>query len=453
MARRRAPRWLSSLAVGGILGFFPARAGAQAEEDDYFHPFESEAIGATLRRQPPAQEPPAREPAAPPFGARGEAVMTGASAIGVSSTQWDNSQASSFSLIFAPGADYFVAHNLSIGVSLDLAYGDGKGYGADSSVVETRTTTVSGGPRVGYNVPLGNAWSFFPRLTVGFEYVQRQESLVSGNTFSIPGSPLGYPSSTEFGPYVSLDLKLLVHPKPHFFVGFGPSIFHEFGHVQGGPDVGGERTTASAGVVVGGWFGGPAVEPLPADVEPQPPPTTRRFGERGEVVLTSELSLSGSWTGYAGTSSSSTSFSFGPGLDYFAVSRFSIGFYAWGSAYGSTGIDAATGAQVTYSSSGDGFAPRIGVDIPLGDLLSWYPQASIGLGEEHWDETAGGGQNKHDEHWISAGLYAPLLVHAAPHVFAGFGPSASQDLMRTDQANYSNRSTNLGASLVVGGWI
>ncbi len=49
---------------------------------------------------------------------------------------------------------------------------------------------------MGYNLALGARFSLYPRLTVGFEWVHQEESLVSGMSLSTAGAPLGYPSTT-----------------------------------------------------------------------------------------------------------------------------------------------------------------------------------------------------------------------------------------------------------------
>jgi acyl-CoA dehydrogenase len=263
---------------------------------------------------PPPPAPAAPEPPAPRFGERGELVMTGDSYAGVSSTERDGSDAKSFSVTVSPALDYFVAKNLSVGLNASFGYGDSQGYGADSSLVETKTTSASFGPAIGYNVPLGDALSLWPRASVGFEWSRQAEQLVTGSSLSTAGSPLGYPTTSRVGPFVALYAPLLVHPRPHFFAGIGPYFFHDFGPAQGGPSVGGERTTVGAYFIVGGWLGGRGGDP-PAPAKPEL--RTRRFGDAGEVVLTSDIYASAFGRTYAGSPSSSSSVSFGPGFDCF----------------------------------------------------------------------------------------------------------------------------------------
>ena len=69
-------------------------------------------------------------------------------------------------------------------------------------------------------------------------------------------------------------------------------------------------------------------------------------------------------------------------------------------------------------------------------------------------------QNQYSAAIVAVALYAPLLVHPAPHAFVGFGPGIYQDLSRgytdpavPDSTIVQNRETNLSLSLIVGGWL
>ena len=55
---------------------------------------------------------------------------------------------------------------------------------------------------------------------------------------------------------------------------------------------------------------------------------------------------------------------------------------------------------------------------------------------------------------VSFGAYAPLMIHPASHVFIGFGPTFSHDLVRAaDRVGPDNLATTIGAGLLVGGWL
>jgi hypothetical protein len=456
---RRAP-WRAVAIVLVLPPLVPRQAWAQADDSRWF---EAGMVGGPedtrpLRKPPDAApaEPKTVEPPSAPFGAPGEVFFSGASSLGGSYTWWDASQATHLSLTFSPGIDVFVARNVSVGGTAQIAYADGRGYGADSSLIETRATTFSAGPRVGYNVPLGSLVSFYPRLTVGFEWTQQQEQLVSGSSISVSGSPLGYPTTTRAGPWIGADLPLLLHVAPHAVLGFGPTFFQEFGDAQGGPDVGGQRTSVGAAFVVGGWIGGQDPPPPPPDAEPPVVPA-KPFGSRGQMLLTSEILLQGSWLRYAGSGSSQANVGVSPGIDVFATDHFSFGASVGGSYGWSSGVDPTTGDAVTFQQASAWFEPRIGVDLPLSAAVSFYPRASVGFGVASQDEKSAGSENTNSQNYVYVALYAPLLVHPASHVFVGFGPTLTRDVTRTftfpGGQTAQNPSSGVGAGLVVGAWL
>jgi hypothetical protein len=112
---------------------------------------------------------------------------------------------------------------------------------------------------------------------------------------------------------------------------------------------------------------------------------------------------------------------------------------------------------VTFQQTSGWFAPRVGLDLPLGGAVSFYPRAYLGFGVETQDEKSAGTENTNSQNYVWVALYAPVLVHPASHVFAGFGPSASYDLSRTftfpGGSSVSNKSTSVGASFLVGAWL
>ena len=290
--------------------------------------------------------------------------------------------------------------------------------------------------------------------------MRSQEQLVSGQTLSVAASPLGYPTTTRSGPWVALYLPLLVHPVAHFFVGAGPSVFHEFGAAQGGPNVGGERTSLGASFIVGGYWGGsssPVVDQGGADSPPPPPAAARRFGDAGDVVLTSAIVASLFSVSYAGTDSSQITARLEPSLDVFVADRVSLGVDVSLAYAGSTGIDPVTGRSVTFGNSAFGIEPRVGFDVRVAPRLSWYPRLGIGLGLAGTDEASGPNDASYGQVRVQFGADAPFLVHVADHFFVGFGPYLSIDLSDTltfpSGASVQNDATSVGADLVVGGWL
>lgn len=408
------------------------------------------AVEGAPSAAPPRDEPP------PSFGERGQFVVSGDTTVAAYASSYDGSSASTTSYVFAPAVDYFFARNFSIGLLADVAFSDQKGYGADSSLVDTRTTTLQAGPRFGFNVPLGPAFSWYPQAVVGFEWIKVTEQ-TSGGSLSVTENALGYPSTTQLGPYVSLYAPLLLHPTNHFFIGFGPTLFRDFGSVSGGPIAGGQRTEIGTEIDIGAYWGG---EPSPRTGSPQPSKPPRRFGEAGEFVFTNDLNLSLSSLTYDGTGSMSQSLQMGGSFDYFLVDHLSLGVAIGGSLSHSRGVDASNGATVVESTGFFECSPRIGVDFPVGGPFSVHPLLGLEFGHETYDEVQGASENKATQDILALNLFVPLLLHPAPHAFVGFGPRLYRELSHAvhypDDPNappYQNQETTVEAEFVVGGWL
>ena len=200
---------------------------------------------------PPLEAPPA---VTERFGRRGQYVLTGATSLGFSSTAYSHSEASSVAFSISPGVDFFVADHVSLGLDFTYGYNDTTGYGADGSVVEISTSSYGLGARLGLNLPLGDVFSIYFRTTVGFSEANSKESLISGPSYSVASGPLPVNENHSRGAYLVLYAPLLVHLAPHFFVGAGPSLYHDLSRTIDHVDYQNLRTTLGAGFVIGGWL-------------------------------------------------------------------------------------------------------------------------------------------------------------------------------------------------------
>ena len=437
-----------------------ASSPSYAQSSDLFTDYGATSVyGQAPAPAPTAPIVPVHEPKPPPFGARGEWVVSGSTSLGGSWQTFDASSARYGYVTISPAVDWFVVRNVSLGLGVSVSFSDQQGYGADASLVDSRSTAVRVGPRIGYALHVARHATFWPQATVGFEWYGASTSVLSGQSQSTAGNALGYPSSSVLGPWVGLDLPLLFDVAPHVLAGVEASVFHDFANVQGGPELGGQETHVSAGFLLGGWFGGPH----PDDEEPSPGPTRLpRFGEAGHVVVSNELVMDASWTGYSGTASSNAGGALGAGIDWFPTDGFSIGAFAGVQASSSRGIDATTGDTINGSGHGEDVGFRVGVNVPLGDHASWWPRASLAYSTSHVDETdtAAGTNLANDELASVISLDAPVLVHPSTHFFFGFGPTVSRDLSRSIVASsggssgpgVQNTSTTVGASAIVGAW-
>ena len=426
-----------------LLAVLLAAPGARAQNDPLPPPPPpgSNATSDPFAGLPPPEglkDPPAPEPA---FGRPGQFVVTGASVIGFSSTNYDNSPASHVSVNLSPGIDYFVLRNVSIGATLDAGYADDK-TGSTGNVAETQTLSFSVAPRIGWNAPLGQFFSWYPRLAIGFTAAHEQET--PANSASSTGNSVGA--------WFSLYAPFLAHVAPQLFIGFGPTLSHSFLHNDGVAN--GDPTHFGAVAVVGGYWGSDEAAPNP--VAPPAPATARRFGDPGEWVFTAELqgALGTSWSG---SGESTTSESVLPGAEYFVVRDVSVGANVYANA-----SQTSNGPSYSANTASFGAAAHLGVNIPLGSAFSLYPRAYVGYGHGSASSalrnTAGqelAGSDSFNESWVA--LDVPLLVHPAPHFFVGFGPRVNRDLYQ--QYDYPNApsashpATSFGAGLLVGGWL
>lgn len=410
----------------------------------------------------------ANESRAPRFGEPGETVVTASSSIGISSEEFDRSDAKYFSAGFSPGADYFITRGVSIGLDVSLWYSYSRGYGADGSLVATKTTTFLGGPRLGVNLPLGESVSFYPRLTGYVEWRQSNTGIVSGPSLSVPSSPFGATTTTYAGPGVTLFAPFLIHLAPHFFIGAGPGVSHSFARAQAVEVDGGERTGVFGRVLVGGFWGGSA--PVDIGIENDddtsarpdgeiasgdpPPPPPGRFGQAGQWVLDGELAASGGWTTYAGADASSGGVYVAPGCDYFVLPHVSLGGGVYVSYSYASGLQP-TGPRVVGQRNDVGILGRVGAELPLGRTFSLYPRLTLGFGSESFSQQSGTITRETAYSSVSMSAYVPLLVHVATHFFIGFGPFFGQDIsQKADEgSSFDNLGTRVGAGLIVGGWL
>ena len=400
----------------------------------------------------PSDEPPRPpEPASARFGAQGQFVLGGGTNLGLYSTQWDSSAATDFNVGFSPEFDYFVFKNFSIGLDLSVSYDDSRGYDASGSLTESKTTSFSAGPRFGFNIPLGSAVSWWPQATFDIASNRWSTNVVTPYV-SNPPAPT---STSQDGPTVNLYLPLLVHPVPHFFMGAGPSLFHAFGAVRGGSNVGDQATTIGGGFLVGGYWGGTPEKTVAAASDAPPRPLTH-FGDQGHVVFSNELAGAMASTSFAGTTDSAFNGQFTLGVDYFFVDHFSIGADLAGTWSNSSSTDA-TGSPVTNSTSGFGVGVRLGAQIPIAGPVSLYPRVALNGGGGGGDEKSATGEDSYSQTEVWVSRYVPVIVEVAPHLFVGLGPSARRDLANTysnpQGQQQSNPGSTIGAGFIVGGWL
>jgi hypothetical protein len=143
------------------------------------------------------------------------------------------------SLSIAPGVDFFILPNLSVGGGVGVIWiqgGDDHGY------------TITVGPRVGWNFEVGHNFSIWPKLGLSFAHTTIDDETASANGLAI-----------------NLFAPIMMHPAKYFTVGFGPFL---------DADVSGRTraTTWGMKLTMGGWFDSRPKPQPPIPMKPALPP-------------------------------------------------------------------------------------------------------------------------------------------------------------------------------------
>ena len=166
------------------------------------------------------------------------------------------------------------------------------------------------------------------------------------------------------------------------------------------------------------------------------------FGEPGQLAFSTDAALG--FDRLTGDDRpATTTITIRPALDFFVIKNLSVG--------GVLGVD--------YVKAGDArstiftLGPRVGYNIALSRLLSVWPKIGFSytytkLKVDRDNDINGADVSvTRDNNALALNLFAPIMLHPAPHFFAGFGPFLDTDL------NGDNRTTRWGFRLTLGGWI
>lgn len=184
-------------------------------------------------RGPALPEVPADSPSGI-FGGKGQLAVSSDTGLSISNTSISGIDGSTTTLVLRPAVDYFIADYISVGGFLGLEY---------NSTPGGSNTTFSIGPRLGYNIPLSERFSLWPK--VGFSFASTSQDQ---DDVELPG---GQVVETDDESNTSLQLNLftpfMFHPVEHFFIGIGPAF---------DLDLSGDNkaTTIAARLTLGGWL-------------------------------------------------------------------------------------------------------------------------------------------------------------------------------------------------------
>jgi hypothetical protein len=136
----------------------------------------------------------------PRFGQAREVVLGGDFWVYLNHYEYVSDAKPTTYVIVRPAVDYFVADHLSLGGGLGFARSWQEGESSNSFEVR---------PRIGYELPVGDAFSVWPRAGIQYELSWFNDS---------------YGSSSNRTLEAFAQVPVLAHVTPHFFVGIGPTF-------------------------------------------------------------------------------------------------------------------------------------------------------------------------------------------------------------------------------------
>ncbi|MEP7050459.1 MAG: hypothetical protein ABJB12_08915 [Pseudomonadota bacterium] len=167
-----------------------------------------------------------------------------------------------------------------------------------------------------------------------------------------------------------------------------------------------------------------------------------RFGDKGQLTVSSDAGLSIGTTSVSGVDGSTTTVTLRPAVDYFIANDLSLG--------GFVGLDylRASGAHSTTFSIG----PRIGYNLALSERVTLWPKLGFSYSNTNVSTDVNAGPNTvistgaSGSH-VALNVFVPVMFHPVPHFFIGFGPALDTDL------SGDARTTTIAGRLTIGGWM
>lgn len=177
-----------------------------------------------------------REPALPAvrsdspsgrFGEKGQKAVSSDAGLSISNTSISGIDGSTTNLLLRPAVDWFFADSISLGGFVGVDY---------TSSAGGSSTVISLGPRLGYNLPLSERLSLWPKLGFSLASTSFEDDTIAGD-------------DEESNTSVQLNLfaPLMFHPVQHFFLGLGPALDQDLSGDA-------KATTIAVRLTLGGWL-------------------------------------------------------------------------------------------------------------------------------------------------------------------------------------------------------
>jgi len=210
----------------------PTTPGVRGQDE----PARPPTTPATTQTSPPPKPP----GAAGEFGNAGQVVIAvdvpfqqEASQFGLVRSSISMGGGTSTIVVMRPSADWFITPHVSLGGLIgyargDVAFGDA-GVSSESSVTELMV-----GVRAGYDVRMSDLVSLWGRIELIYAHISG-----GGSGYDLP---------------VIVNVPVLFHPAPHFFLGAGPVFSRDLITRVGGNDVA-KTTNYGLQGIIGGYLG------------------------------------------------------------------------------------------------------------------------------------------------------------------------------------------------------
>ena len=193
---------------------------------------------------------------------------------------------------------------------------------------------------------------------------------------------------------------------------------------------------------------------------PPPPPApgyggyaprpVQTFGGPGTLAISNDMNLGFFGSSTTESGGSTWTFLLAPAADYFVIQGLSVGAQiVYSHTHLSFGATGTSSAPTSVDSDTFGIGPRIGYNIPISDLFSFWPKVAL----IYTDISTSGASGS----TFDVQAYAPVLLHLAPHFFAGLGPQIQTDLTASKSAAGVSaptvpKTTSYGLYFTIGGW-
>lgn len=167
-----------------------------------------------------------------------------------------------------------------------------------------------------------------------------------------------------------------------------------------------------------------------------------RFGDKNQIVISSDNELAIRSTSTSGVDGSTTSVKLFPAIDYFVIDNVTFGGFMSFEHTSTPGTP--SGKSTTF-----GIGPRVGYNLAFSERFSFWPK--LGLSYTHTSlktDPVGPvpGFDSSNSH-LTLNVFAPVLFHPVKHFFVGLGPGFDTDL--TGDA----KQTTIAGRLTIGGWL